>query len=268
MNIMKQIFLGLTISIYLLSCSNKVETPCEHNEPLISDREQQESINDKNRKYNYPEIISLSAPRLELIKNSWTSEAILCSEQEEFITLRKVSELRCVAISVQEDSGSTSFQFYDFNINGEILHKSLIPKTDYYIDNRFNFRVSNDTVYYFTKKDEQDVQAYSLSNCSHIRVPSNKLNWSKINDWKHQSNYLSPNGEIEIELSDVKLIVKEHGVNKDTLINQVYDGSWSFRQAVWNKDNNKFYFDNSGAVACIWEIDLDKKVLDKIVPNH
>ncbi|MEN8927242.1 MAG: hypothetical protein ABF242_07420 [Flavobacteriales bacterium] len=53
-----------------------------------------------------------------------------------------------------------------------------------------------------------------------------------------------------------------------TLIDQVYDGDWSFGDAVWSTDNNKFYFDSSGAVACIWELDVPSKTLDKIVPSH
>ena len=54
----------------------------------------------------------------------------------------------------------------------------------------------------------------------------------------------------------------------DTLINQTYSGDWSFGSGVWDDTGEKFYFDNSGPAACIWDVDIKARTIDKIVPEH
>lgn len=270
---MKQkLFIILTVSIFF-SCSNRTAKMKSPEEPLLPENEEQElidnSVNYQNDLYHYPDIISKSAPKLDLVKNKWTAKALLCSENENFLMLRKVSDKRFIAIGVEEIEGSFLFQFYDFNIDGEILHKSTIDNADYSIDNRFNFIIENDSVYYYRKKNDKEITfSYSLLSNTHSENQQQKLDWKSIREWKNESIYISPNNDITVQLSDVQLIVTQHEQRNDTLINQIYDGTWSFRQGVWSADNSKFYFDNSGAVACIWEVDLINKTLDKIVPDH
>jgi len=271
---MKQkLFLILVTVSFLFSCSDRTTKMKAPEEPLLSEIEEQElidnSVNHQNDLYHYPDIISKSAPKLDLIKNKWESEAILCSENENFLLLRKVSNERFIAIGVEEIKDSYSFQFYDFNIDGKILHKSIITNADYSIDNRFNFIIENNSIYYYTKKNDKEITfSYSLLNNIHNETRQQKLDWERIRDWKEESIYISPNNDISVQLSDVQFIVMRQEQKNDTLINQMYDGTWSFRQGVWSADNSKFYFDNSGAVACIWEVDLTNKTLDKIVPDH
>ena len=76
------------------------------------------------------------------------------------------------------------------------------------------------------------------------------------------------NSKNKITFSDVQLILKEESRFSRTLINQMYDGDWSFGKGAWSLDNSKFYFDNNGAVACIWEVDIKNNTLDKIIPSH
>ena len=164
---MKQIFIGLVIVSILFGCS----TGPDPEEPLLTEFEEQEmvstSINYKNDLYHYPDIISKSAPELDLIKNKWTSSAILCSENEDFLILRKVNNNRFIAISSEEFGDSYSFQFYDFNLEGKILHKSIIKNADYSISNRFNFTIDKDSIYYYIQKDKEATFSYSLENSIH-----------------------------------------------------------------------------------------------------
>jgi hypothetical protein len=218
--------------------------------------------------YQYPEIIQKSAPNLKLIKNNWKSQPLICSESEDFLILRKVSQERFVAVSSEEDNNQYNFYFYDIDLNGKILHKSTLPDSDFGIDNRLNFIIAQDSIYYFTSKSNRTTFSYSLSNHTHQKSKTNQLNWQQIEDWKNESRYSSMNNNAEIFLSGTQLILTQNTQPNDTLINQKYDGTWSFRQGSWSSDNTKFYFDNSGAVACIWEINLNNKTLDKIVPDH
>jgi len=45
-------------------------------------------------------------------------------------------------------------------------------------------------------------------------------------------------------------------------------GGWSLSNLAWSERRQVLYFENSGAMACIWRVDLSGKVLSKIVPEH
>lgn len=49
---------------------------------------------------------------------------------------------------------------------------------------------------------------------------------------------------------------------------QEYDGDWSIGQIAWAANSEDLFFDNYGAVACIWRYNLRTKELQKIVPDH
>lgn len=52
------------------------------------------------------------------------------------------------------------------------------------------------------------------------------------------------------------------------LLDEPYKGDWSIGEIVWSPTSHAFYFDNSGAVACIWRYDLAQRSLSKVVPAH
>jgi len=272
--IMKTIFfLSVILFIYFQSCKNIDRNERIIGDPELSEIENQQLIDDlvnsQEELYTYPDIISKSSPNLKLVKNHWIKNAILCSQNEEFFLLRKINNSRLVAVSSEEIKNyEYIFRFYDFDVNGIIYHKSILSNTNYSIDNRFNFQIDENFVNYYLLKDSDQVFSYSLIDNSHKRIPKEKLNWQLINDWKNEHRYLSNNQNSEIFIEDVKLILYKNNKLKDTLINQQYDGTWSFRKGTWSEDDSKFYFDNSGAVACIWEINLRHNTLDKIVPDH
>lgn len=62
-----------------------------------------------------------------------------------------------------------------------------------------------------------------------------------------------------------------HDRNTDensVLFKQEYTGDWSIGTIIWSDDGEQIFFDNSGAVACIWRYDLGDRILQKIVPEH
>jgi uncharacterized protein YecT (DUF1311 family) len=46
------------------------------------------------------------------------------------------------------------------------------------------------------------------------------------------------------------------------------DDGWSIVNPTWSATRPVLYFDNSGAKACVWRVDVRLKVLSKIVPEH
>ncbi|MBN2495933.1 MAG: hypothetical protein JXR96_15180 [Deltaproteobacteria bacterium] len=55
---------------------------------------------------------------------------------------------------------------------------------------------------------------------------------------------------------------------EDTVLRQAYTGDWSIGHLAWSADSSALFFDNGGAVACIWRYDLKTRALSKIVPEH
>ena len=268
-----KLFLSFILLVFLYACVNKKEKVQSIEDLEWSELKKQEliadSVNHQDDLYHYPDIISKSIRKLKLVKHQWIHQAILCSRKEKFLILRKVNDSRFIAISTEEkENYQSTFRFYDFNIDGSIIHKSTLPDSDYRMDNRFNLQIDQDFVYYYASGDSDSILSYSLIDHTHKSCERNKLNWQLINDWKNESRYSSGDMKSEILLMGTQLILSKENQVDDTLINQRYDGTWSFRQGTWNEDDSKFYFDNSGAVACIWEIDLVENTLDKIVADH
>jgi len=52
------------------------------------------------------------------------------------------------------------------------------------------------------------------------------------------------------------------------ILRQAYEGDWSIGSVAWSPHGDAFYFDNAGAVACIWRYDIASGKLSKIVPAH
>ena len=242
-------------------------------DPELTEFEQQEILttqkNQQNDLYHHPHILTNSLNDLTITKRNWESTFLLCSENESFIFVKKINSRRYIAVSSLEINNTYNFYFYDLTEKGEILEKSKLQNSDYSINNKHNFIITEEAVYYFTKKIERKEFCYNLENRKHFPSSKNILDWNKIEDWKEHSKFISPDKNHSIELTDVNLIHKDLNNKKiDTLISQQYDGTWSFGTGCWDNNSKKFYFDNSGAVACIWELDLSNKTLDKIVPEH
>ena len=59
------------------------------------------------------------------------------------------------------------------------------------------------------------------------------------------------------------------GTYQETITDQNEpDDGWSIVNPTWSATRPVLYFDNSGAKACVWRVDVRHKVLSKIVPEH
>ncbi len=82
----------------------------------------------------------------------------------------------------------------------------------------------------------------------------------------------SPDGRYlaKLELNnDISVTIEDKMKNtKMVVIKEPYSGDWSFGTGIWAPDGETFFFDNSGAAACIWRYNVNEKKLQKIVPSH
>jgi len=263
----------ILITLVFFSCTNPTEKEITIGDPVFTEFEEQQFLADKESNHTDSEILSSSLHNLTLVNKKWNvKEFILCSEDETFLLVKKTKENNLIAVSVKND---TAFYFYELTIEGNILSKYKIDGADYSMLRWENFLVwkkhvmyynnnSNKTLFYeydvTTKQHTKDVRPGTF-NCMGEEYAAESVNF-----------YWSPGLSKSIELTNTNLILstyKEHQLtHEDTLISQEYDGTWSFGTGAWNTSGDKFYFANSGAVACIWELDISNRTLDKIVPEH
>ena len=269
---MKKLFYIL-IAVVTFSCRIPVEQEYTIGDPVFTEFEQQQFLAEEKSNHPDTEILSSSLHNLTLVNKKWNAkEFILCSEDETFLLIKQTKENNLIAISVNR---SKSFFFYELTIDGDILSKYKIEGADYSILRWENFLVwENHVTYYNNNSSEKLFFEYNAITHAHTKdVRAKYFNCMGEEYTIEQMNkYHSPNFNYLIEFSNTNLTLvtyKNHQlVNIDTLISQEYEGSWSFGTGAWNASSDKFYFDNSGAVACIWELDIINKTLDKIVPEH
>ncbi|MEN8927243.1 MAG: hypothetical protein ABF242_07415 [Flavobacteriales bacterium] len=104
---------------------------------------------------DYSEILQKSAPSLTFINKKWRQELIHCNDKEQFLLIRKITNTRFIAVSSFEKNKSYFFNFYDFEINGIINHKSIIEDADFSLDNRNNFLSDYKSIHYFINSEKK-----------------------------------------------------------------------------------------------------------------
>lgn len=95
------------------------------------------------------------------------------------------------------------------------------------------------------------------------------------------ASLISPDGKWRLTSSDGNVKDPDEGmyvfpVNRpdlglnvfaDNADNSITDDAFGYiRQYVWGEDSNSFYFDNNGALGCIWKTDIGKKTTKRIIP--
>jgi hypothetical protein len=114
-----------------------------------------------------------------------------------------------------------------------------------------------------------DGRAYVSPNGRYIAA-ANSNNWDPKSFETFPEDYklaVGPGGGKDGEFIGVSLYDKLSR-QRQLLFKQSYAGNWSIGKIIWTSDSNKIIFDNSGAVACIWEYDIPNRVLRKLVPEH
>jgi len=262
----------ILITLVFFSCTNPTEKEITIGDPVFTEFEEQQFLADKENSHTDSEILSSSLHNLTLVNKKWNAkEFILCSKDETFLLVKKTKENNLIAVSVKSD---TAFYFYELTIEGNILSKYKIDGADYSVLRWDNFLAWENHVTYYNNLNENYFIEYDTQTKKHKKTIRPKYFNCAGEEYAVGivDCYFSPNTKYSIELINTELILttykKMKPINVDTIISQKYEGSWSFGSGDWNTSSDKFYFDNSGAVACIWELDISNRTLDKIVPEH
>jgi hypothetical protein len=215
----------------------------------------------------YSDIINESLSGLRLIDKQWEQSSFVSFGEESVTCVRQV-ENGFVAITNVDTCFFASFYFYHISNNGEILSRYRLSNANFSIDNKNNFIEKDGVVHYFINRRESKEFVYDLKRMKHSVAHDFIINWDAINQWDSVCSYTSPSGKYSVEIRDVSLIFRNVNKNElDTLITLSDDCTMSFGRGAWSTKKNKFYFNNWGAVSCIWEVDFRKNTLAKIVPE-
>jgi len=282
---LKHLFSLVITSLLMFSCgseeqkndsfSNYSSGDMELTFPELSEEEEREiytQAQNENQEDRI-EFLSSSLRDLDIIRNHWEKEYLLCVENERFVFLKCIetedSVQNFIALSSKESPNDRRYDYtlYHMDVNGKVINEFLIPNASSHIRSRTNFIQKDDEIYFYTNQDENEFITYNLSALTHLKGP---LAFEMKFDMPYNV-FESPSKQKKVKLAEqgTYLLLNETNTEAwDTLIKQEYTGSWSIGSASWSESEEKVYFDNSGAVACIWEIDLSERTIDKIVPAH
>lgn len=225
--------------------------------------------NKEERLYTYPRFISESLIDVELVHRPWEPEFLFCRENERPHLVKAIDSNRYVMIS---RGGAQKYFFYDLLFDGTVKSRIVLNgKPESCFNENYNFLSHDGAIHYYISVLDSMEYRYDLETHSHEIADQRVLNWEVIsrNAWDMCWQVESPSGRFLAKIKDVGLQIIDHQNSTiDSFISQKYSGTWAIGMGSWSLDNSKFYFDNSGAVACIWELDIVNKTLDKIVPEH
>jgi len=186
------------------------------------------------------------------VDNIWEIDTVV-QLKDEIIALEKLCDSSFVCIAKE----GNRLYFSEYNIEGKLLNKHYLHGAKRSI--KYNLESDyKGTIYYKTQTDE--LFRYSSKNKKHLLDTSGKR-FPYVSRYTSK-NYFSPNSDDVITLSDARVDINGY----DVLNGKEMD--WFLENGCWDKTGTKFYFDNNGEVACIWELNLKEFTLDKIVPVH
>jgi hypothetical protein len=206
---------------------------------------------------------------LEMVRDEWGSTEIYRSgnPEEKFYQVRVFEyQGRPLFVFFGAIFKTDEINIYIIEYDGALILKSRVPYTrgtGYYFDNSVNIQMKDETIYYFIDREYTgcaiDLATREVSLGDHFPFEKKPA---------FQTEFTSPGGARTVKVGTISLTVVDNSTGDETvLFQQPYSGSWSIGQIVW-ADDDVFYFDNSGAVACIWKVDLLEMTLSKVVPEH
>ncbi len=162
--------------------------------------------------------------------------------------------------------------------------------TGYYFDWESNLKISGQFVYYYGTKgaqgrrykigsgekaepadfyprtDEGSEPVTSISpNGRYIVASIGEGLWANASeDYKLATRGLKESGG---QFAGISLCDRKTDSNA-VLFKQEYTGECSIGRIIWAGDSENLFFDNAGAVACVWKYALKSRILQKIVPEH
>lgn len=217
----------------------------------------------------------LSSPKLKLITDEWESSIIYCAENEqEFISqvraINRNGEITYVALStILEQNDALTVHFKEFDGMGQLMSKRLLKGADFSIVDGINLRREGDYLFYYESLESHQAKYFSLLTGEHGDTTEKMIAWDFHRMNNFTTSHRAPNGSLLVTFYNSNLILNDlTDKSTDTLIRAENVQGWSFGLGTWNDESTKFYFDNSGWMACIWELDVERKTLNKIVPGH
>lgn len=178
--------------------------------------------------------------------------------------------------------------------SGELYIVDQLPYsygTGYYFDDEANLAIRGEYLYYFwdsghsgrrykigSQEPPKDADFYiarksqfytSISPNGRFIVAPNA---GYVSDTAPEAYRLATRGQQQGSLSEgeftgISLYDKKLDSNS-ILFKQKYTGDWSIGSIIWSDDSEAIFFDNAGAVACVWKYTISHRVLQKIVPEH
>lgn len=161
------------------------------------------------------------------------------------------------------------------------------PDSGYHFDSIHNLTVSGQIVQYFGNRgasgrryrigsrqqaepadffppDDSGPLTATSPNRRYIVAPIAGGNWGVADgDYALATRGLNQSGEF----AGLSMYDRKQNANS-ILFQQQYSGDWSIGNIIWSDNSESVYFDNAGAVACIWQYEISSRVLRKIVPEH
>nr|VFJ61194.1 MAG: Caspase domain-containing protein [Candidatus Kentron sp. DK] len=218
-------------------------------------------------------------------------------EKEIFQPRAKVvdGDLFIVYLEKPGDAGPSRMYLKEYNArNGRITRVDTLHYDGggYHFSSNQNLKIVGDFVYYFADSDADSGGGRKYRIGSGAPATEEDLFYER-DDWLMAA--VSPNGryiaaansggyadfvlegaskEFRLAIGDGKgeftgiSLYDRASKQRNVLFRQEYTGDWSIGKILWSDDSARIYFDNSGAVACIWEYDVPERLLSKIVPEH
>lgn len=283
---MRNLIALMLITILFYSCKNTGQKENNTNVPseINTDStklEQQQVSKDKTISQRPVDInIVLDSMILEtvdgltIIDNKWKSDTVYKFDTTDKVTtIRYMPDSSIIALTYNRDR-VPNFMFYEIDLNGMVLHQSSIEGEYYNIADINNFIPIDEYIYYQIEIGK-DIYCYNNKTKEHSYAEDAyllNLDFKKYNEATGDNTFTSNTGDYSVYIDFFNLKLLDHKNNHTyefiSSDNNMPQNDWCFGVGVWNASGDKFYFDNSGQVACIWELDVKNFTLDKVVPEH
>ncbi|NBF01717.1 hypothetical protein GV819_05375 [Pseudomonas sp. Fl5BN2] len=138
-------------------------------------------------------------------------------------------------------------------------------------DQGMRFAGIADGLFYYRQRSGGDLQQSMTYHLGSRRAPeaSQQLFQSPTNTLRHARARVAHDLNQENYSLSLDYDQQSNGTYSENVTehNEV-DSGWSIVNPTWSETRPVMYFDNEGPRACIWRVDVQRKLLSKIVPEH
>lgn len=279
---MKHLFTLAIISQLLFACNSNSNT-----EKSIENTESHnfvEKAKPKPKVYRYSNnvyydeefettdfLIRNTVKDLRYVQNLWFDTLFLSFDEKEKIT--EFIKLDSNRILLETTKNNTAF-LYVFDLEGKQLNKKELDLVNNYYYS--NYTLHKQKVYCTSWSKSQKDKFWEITPDSlfikEIVDSKECFHLFRSKNYDLYDKYPSPNDSLTVRMDYNEMFLNNNMYDDEYLLINIHSDSywadWCFNNVYWHDNSKKFYFDNSGEIACIWEVDLERKTIDKIVPEH